>query len=902
MHYRHSPEDPGSLSDNDILSLHIDKAGTLWVGTQRGLNKLASAAKADTAALFRRYRLADGLPNEVIYGILEQRGGDLWLSTNQGLAHFDPETETFRNYDVSDGLQSQEFNRGAYYKSRRGEFFFGGINGLNAFFPDSIRLNLHVPPVVITAVRKLDQTIVVNAARKLDEAVVITPGEAVGVPEIALSYADKYVSFEYAALDYVNPSKHQYAYRLDGFDDAWIEAGTKRLITYTNLDPGNYTFRVKGSNNDGIWNDEGAALHVTVHPPWWRTGWAYALYGLLLIGGLVVAARLQRAHVLKQERERTILREKELRTEAAEAWANYLQADNERKELELDKARELETAYQVLEAQAHRLEELDRTKSRFFANLSHEFRTPLTLTLGPLENILSGAYGVVEKPLRAQLAVMHRSTRRLLQLINQLLDLSKLEAGRMPLHTRHGNVVLFLRGIVYAFSSYAERKQLTLQFSADPDTIHLAFDADKLEKIVGNLLSNAIKFTPGAGTILVTVSAQPRTPNDAEGWVEIRVRDSGTGIPEAQRAAIFDRFHQVDDSPTRAQGGTGIGLALTKELVELHGGTIALESEMGFGSTFIVRIPFSDDPEHETHPADEEIDPEDVTNPGAEEVNRIDLVHEQPWEIEEEEQTTAQADQPAPATRSDLPLLLLVEDHTDVRAYLRECLDAQYRIEEAEDGVAGLEKARSMMPDLIITDVMMPRMDGHTFCRHLKSDKALNHIPVIMLTAKASEESKIEGLLARVDDYLYKPFNAQELQARVANLIAVRRLLQERYRRDLLLQASEVDVRSADDLFISEARAVVERHIDEALDLDTFAREMHFEKRQLQRKLKDLTGQTPTEFILTIRLSRAKQLLDAQAGSVSEIAYDVGFNSASYFTKRFRERFDITPSEYARRG
>ncbi len=875
--YRHDPQDPGSLSDHDILSIHIDKTGTLWIGTQRGLNRLV--ATSETAALFRRYRTAGGLPNEVIYGILEDDAGRLWMSTNQGLSHFDPETETFRNYDVSDGLQSQEFNRGAFFKSRRGELFFGGINGLNAFFPDSIRLNLHVPPVVITAVRKLDEAVVLKGA---------------SVPEIALSYADKYVSFEYAALDYANPSKHRYAYWLDGFDEAWIEAGARRLITYTNLDPGAYVFRVKGSNNDGIWNEEGAALRLTVHPPWWRAGWAYGMYVLLLIGGIVAAARFQRAHVLKKERERSFLREKELRAEAAEAWANYLQADNERKELELDKARELETAYQVLEEQAHRLEELDRTKSRFFANISHEFRTPLTLTLGPLENILSGVYGVVEKPVRAQLAVMHRSARRLLRLINQLLDLSKLEAGRMPLRAQHGNLVPFLKGIVHSFSSYAERKQLTLQFAAASETILLAFDPDKLEKIIANLLSNAIKFTPGPGTIRVTVSVPPPASDEDEAGVEIRVKDSGPGIPEEERAAIFDRFHQVDDSPTRTQGGTGIGLALTKELVELHGGTISVESEVGFGSTFTIRIPLI---------VESEIEKPDEATVDAEAQTAAWLMQEREETIEEETaKPSSQADQPAPLKRSDLPLLLIVEDHADVRAYLRGCLEAQYRIEEAEDGVAGLEKARTLMPDLIITDVMMPRMDGHTFCRHVKADKALNHIPVIMLTAKASEESKIEGLLARVDDYLYKPFNAQELQARVANLIAVRRLLQERYRRDLLLQASEVSVQSAGDLFISEARTVVERHLDEALDIDTFAHEMHLEKRQLQRKLKDLTGQTPTEFILTIRLSRAKQLLDAQAGSVSEIAYDVGFNSASYFTKRFRERFGLTPSEYARRA
>ena len=867
--YRHAPNDPASLSDHAILSLHVDRQGMLWIGTQRGLNKRVTTPDALDA--FRRYGIADGLPNEVVYGILEDDDGHLWLSTNQGLSHFDPVAESFRNYDVSDGLQSQEFNQQAYYKNRRGELFFGGINGLNAFFPDSIAINRHVPPVVITAVRKLDETIRLKPA---------------AIPEITLSHSDKYLSFEYAALDFANPAKHRYRHRLDGFDDAWIEAGTRRLATYTNLDPGSYVFRVKGSNNDGIWNEEEASLRLTIPPPWWRTGWAYAVYALLLMAGIVAAARIQRAQVIKKERERSLLREKELRTDAAEAWANYLQADNERKEVELQKAKELEQAYQTLEEQAHRLEELDRTKSRFFANISHEFRTPLTLTLGPLENILGGAYGSVEKPVRKQLALMRRSARHLLRLINQLLDLSKLEAGRMTLRARRGNVVSFLKGIVHSFSSYAERKELSLQFEATAEDIPLSFDADKLEKVIANLLSNAIKFTPSPGTIRVRVSTLPASDGDA-GDVEIRVKDSGMGIPEEQHAAIFDRFHQVDDSPTRVQGGTGIGLALSKELVELHNGTIRVESEVGFGSTFIIRLPF--------------VPEKGIVDGEIEEGERktADGMDDRRWgEVDGEEVTT---EPPDPSTMTDKPMVLIVEDHADVRTYVRGCLDEHYRVEEAEDGVAGLEKVRALMPDLIITDVMMPRMDGHTFCRQVKSDKALNHIPVVMLTAKATEESKIEGLLARVDDYLHKPFNAQELLARVANLIAVRRLLQERYRRELLLQASEVSVRSADDLFISDARTVVEKYIDETLDVDTFAQEMHFEKRQLQRKLKDLTGQTPTEFILTIRLSRAKQLLDAQAGSVSHIAYDVGFNSPSYFTKRFREHFGLTPSEYARR-
>jgi signal transduction histidine kinase/DNA-binding response OmpR family regulator len=561
---------------------------------------------------------------------------------------------------------------------------------------------------------------------------------------------------------------------------------------------------------------------------------------------------------------------------------------------ELERAR-LQHELELEHLQSEKLQEIDRVKSRFFANISHEFRTPLTLILGPLEKLLAEN---VQEPVKKQYRLMLRNGRRLLRLINQLLDLARLEAGSMSLKARPENLVQLLKGIVLSFSSLAERKQITLKFEASEHSISAYVDRDKLEKIVSNLLSNAFKFTPEGGAVTVAVGrssstqlqSPPASATAAANFVHITVKDTGIGIPPEKLPHIFDRFYQADDSYTREQEGSGIGLALTKELVELHHGEIQVTSEIGKGSTFTVRLPLRK----------EHLKPEEIEARGKEQgaIDQDAITPVIQPSIDPSIQAQATSDQ-RPAT-SDQPVLLIVEDNADVRDYICDYLEADYQIIEAIDGEDGLVKSIEKIPDLIISDVMMPKMDGYELCRKLKTDERTSHIPVILLTARAGGESKVEGLETGADDYIIKPFDAHELQVRVKNLIEQRRRLRERFRKEMILEPKEFAVTSMDEQFLQKAMAVVEQNLSDAeFSTDEFARRVAMSRSQLHRKLHALTGQSTHEFIRTYRLKRAAQLLQHHAGTVSEICYDVGFNSLSHFAKAFREQFGQSPSEYA---
>jgi signal transduction histidine kinase/ligand-binding sensor domain-containing protein/CheY-like chemotaxis protein len=706
-HYRHDRDDAASLSHDIIWSIYESHHGgknVLWFGTNDGLNRF----DRDTER-FTRYTMNDGLPNNVIVGILDDAQGNIWLSTNKGLSRFNPEKETFRNYDVSDGLQSNEFNVGAHCKSGTGELFFGGINGFNRFHPDSLTDNPHVPPIVITDFQIFNESVrISDDDQTRNEKIYTLPKHIVEVEEIELSYRESVFSFEFTALDYRNPQKNQYAYMMVGFDKDWYHTNAdRRYATYTNLDPGKYIFRVKGSNNNGIWNDAGASIILTITSPPWRTGWAYGIY-ILLIGIIIFGVWRFRVSRLKLHHE-----------------------------LEME------------HFEADKLREMDEVKSHFFANISHEFRTPLTLIQGPLKQLLSDEFQGQPKKLYR---MMLRNSHRLLQLINQLLDLSKLESGRMVLQTRPENIIKILKGLVLSFMSLAERKKITLTFDAKDESIRGYVDRDKIEKIITNLLSNAFKFTPERGKI--SVSAEETTLSQAtesKRGVLIAISDTGQGITPDRLDKIFDRFYQVDDSMTRKREGTGIGLALAKELVELHYGEIQVSSEVGKGTIFTVRLPLE-----KQHLKPEEIVEEPSEKPGLPEI---------PISLTDVE-ATPQADI-IPSSKKSVPVVLIVEDNADVRSYIRSYLDQDYRNIEASDGQEGLTKAISKMPDLIVSDIMMPRMDGVELCRRIKTDERTSHIPLILLTAKADVEAKIEGLETGADDYITKPFDAHELQARV---------------------------------------------------------------------------------------------------------------------------------------
>ena len=546
------------------------------------------------------------------------------------------------------------------------------------------------------------------------------------------------------------------------------------------------------------------------------------------------------------------------------------------------RADELQVAYADLQASLRTTESLterDELKTRFFTNISHELRTPLTLILGPLEQLLETPAAV---PVAPELHLMHRHGARLLALINQLLDVARLEAGQMALHAAPHDLHGFVRLQVAAFQSQAAYLDLTLDLPPVAPPLEVYFDADQLEKVFTNLLGNALKFTPGGGRVDVRVS----TADGPAPAAVITVADTGCGIPAAHLPLIFDRFHQVDDSTRRAHEGSGIGLALVKELVSLHGGTVAVESVAGQGTTFSVRLQLGT-----AH-----LQPEQLRPPAAptvaEPVAAVRLPAPMP------DSSTGELPEEAPADTR--PLVLIIDDHADMRAYLSSCLGEGYRIISAPDGRAGLARATELLPDLVLSDLMMPHLDGLELCRRLKTDERTSHIPVVLLTARAAPDSRVQGLETGADDYLTKPFRPAELRVRVANLLAQRQLLRQRFAREVTLRPRDISITSADEVFLTRALAVVEKHFaDPAFDVETFAAALAMSRVHLFRKLKALTDQAPTDFVRVLRLRRAAQLLAGGAANVSEVAYAVGFNNLSHFSKSFRELHGHAPSEHA---
>lgn len=832
--YRYDPNDPSSLSSNLINAIYEDSRRNLWIGTWAGLNRFDPGSRT-----FKAFRKEDGLADNVVYGIIEDGDGNFWVSTNQGISKFDPVNIRFENYNTADGLQAQEFIRGSFLKSKSGEFFFGGVNGFNSFFPKAILSNPNVPPVYITnfwVYNDLMKPGIPNSPLKSN----ITETEVIILP-----YTQNEFSFEFAALNYSQAFKNRYSYYLEGYDKHWRDAGTQRKASYAKVPPGEYMFRVKATNNDGVWNEKGTVLKIIVNPPWWKSWWAYSAYGM----AIVALFMWYRQNLINRER---------------------LRNDLKLEHLELTK-----------------MQEMDKLKSYFFANISHEFRTPLTLILSPIRDMLAGNF---RGDVRKQYQMVIRNGERLLRLINQLLDLSKLGAGSMKLKTSRIDIVQFLKPIVSAFDSYAQRSRLKFTFEHPVETVWVYFDPDKFEKIITNLLSNAFKFTrEGEIRLSVRVLNESQDNNASVGdCVEIAVTDSGTGIPQQYISSIFDHFYQVAHHSNAE--GSGIGLSLTKELVELHKGRIIAESTEGKGSVFKVTFLLG-----KSHLKESEIDESDgpifENQKSVAGIDEAGPVTVQVLPVSEAEDGTTES----------LPRVLIVEDNIDMRSYIRQSLQDDFLIAEASDGREGVRKGMEILPDLIISDVMMPGMDGVALCKTFKTNIYTSHIPLVLLTAKADLESKIEGLETGADEYLSKPFNSYELKVRVKNLIRSREILRERFTgsKKLVLEPKEISITSLDEKFLKNVLQVIERNMgDSGFRVETLGKELQMDPMAVYRKIKALTGQTAVEFIRTIRLKRAAQLLRQQKLTVSEVTYNVGFNDLQYFRTCFKKLFGVSPSGY----
>jgi signal transduction histidine kinase/ligand-binding sensor domain-containing protein/DNA-binding response OmpR family regulator len=845
-HFQHQPDASDGLRVNYVWPLLLDRQGTLWIGTiGGGLHQLTTDAQGrETVRSAHNY-----LPETDVESLLADDAGHLWVG-GTGLYRYAPATHQYLRYDVADGLPSNAFKIGAAARGADGTLYFGGINGVSYFQPAMIQPNPYAPVVQLTGLRVANQPVAVGQplrgrvllTRPLSEpqTVVIRPG-------------DNDFSVDFVGLNYANPQKNQYAYQLEGYNRGWVTPPPgQRTASFANLPPGRYTLRVKASNGEGAWSTRPATISFDVRAPWYKTGWAYALYALLLVGAVALYRRIEMTR------------------------------------------QELKSKLALEQFQVEKEKELTNLKLGFFTNISHELRTPLTLILGPMEEIMRSPGPV--PGLQAKVQLMQRQTRKLLDLVNQLLDFRKVEAGHVPLCAARHDIGPFIAEQYASFQLKAQERgvQYTLDLPTGP--VPLFFDQGKLEIILTNLLANAFKYVRPQGRVelaaaVVGSPAGPAVYADgqlAANYLRITVADTGVGIAAHELDRIFDPYYQAAHTNTLRMTGTGIGLALARQFAERHGGQLTVASTPGVGATFELRLPFGQ----------QHLRPEDLAPaPEATEATAESLMFEPtiPTELPAGEPAP---DLPPPAGP---PRLLVVEDHDEVREYLRELFAADYQVLAAEDGVAGWELALAQLPDLIISDVMMPRSDGLELCQKLKQHPKTSHIPVLLLTARTAETHELEGLGMGADDYVSKPFNPTLLHAKADALLRNRRKLHEFYQRRILLQPTEIVVADADREFLEKAMQVVEQHLGDAeFSVQVLVRELGLSSSVFYRRIKSLTGQTAVEFIRDVRLKRAAQLLASTQLRVSEVAFEVGIENAKYFRQVFQKLFGMTPSDYAR--
>ncbi len=840
----------------DLSRLHTfyeDKKGQVWLTSNPGIYKIDFQND-----IIQSYTLSEKHEFPEARSMIEDDQGYFWIGTQYGLYRFSGETGESRIFTEEDGLPISIHGLNSMCRKKDGRIVSGGIEGFYEFHPDSLRIN-HIPPqVVITEMQVFNEQL---SSDKNEKASLTRKISYAG--SIDLNHNQNDFTIEFASLDYHKPLKNKYAYKLDGYQDDWIETDAlNRLALYTKLKPGKYTFRVKASNGDQVWNEEGASLAIIIHNPWWTSTPARISYVFLfffLVWGFV-RWRLWRLNKEKRELEFTVKH----RTEEIEAQKGEIQSQRD-----------------LLEHQNEKIRKEEWLRSRFFENVSHEFRTPLTLIQNPVEELLEEPKRKEKE--RRKLNMVLRNTRRLHDLVNQLLDISRLDASEMKLELQEGDVMEFLTSIGKSFISLAEVKSMVYQQHCTSDVIFSWFDSDKFEKIVSNLLSNAFKYTEDGGEICFETRYLGKDDDTAPQRLEIVVKDNGVGISVEDQDRIFDRFYQVEHKKITEIQGTGIGLSLVLDLVSLMHGDINVQSESGNGSIFTVRIPLG-----KAHLKKSEYA---IVEKAREPEVREQLAPEEYKESVDHPELSAQL--------KKAPLVLIVEDNSDLRSQLRENLEKQYNIVEAVDGLAGEKKALEIIPDLILTDLLMPKMDGVELCEKIRSNESTSHIPIIMLTAKDTLDDKISGLQSGADDYISKPFHMTELSARIANLIQQREGLKARFGREITLEPSEITVTPLDEKLLSQAIRIVEEHFkDEGFDLEIFRQEMNLSRSTLSRKLHALTGQSPTEFIRTIRLKRAASLLNQNFGSVTEVAYEVGFNNLSYFNRSFKKQFGKSPTAF----
>lgn len=827
------------ISDSFINrnGLYQDKSGIIWVCTKNGLNSFDPKTNS-----FKTYVQSDGLLSDNVSRVFEDDSGNLWLTSSKGLSKINLTKKTFRNYTSADGL---DINTESLYKDSFGSFYIGGRHeNFYRFNPDKILDNQKAPDVFITDLLLFNKPVGIfpnDKVSPLNQNILITK-------EIVLNHKQSDFAFEFTALNYLLPEKNRFAYKMEGFNEDWIYTDSKRRVaSYTNLRRGDYVFRVKAANNDGIWNDEGTSVKVKILPAPWETNLAFSFYGLVILVSLYFARAVMKRQIQLK---------------------NSLQLEHFEREKE---------------------NEFIALKTKFFTNISHEFRTPLTLISGPIHKLINAAKESKSKEDDLKYYyLIERNVNRISQLTNQLLDFRKIETGTLKLEIYQGDLVRFIQNIIDRFDQFAQSKNISLQFSTSEKSIEGWFDPDKLEKIISNLLSNALKFTSKNGIVSLNIELNPTNKNA----VIITVQDSGIGITPENLKKVFDRFYQVDRSTTSIFEGTGIGLALAKDMAILCNGDIIAESVVGKGTAFIVNLPIN-----------------------LENFSNYSIISE----LKENEIDSSELYEPLDQNRSNKldmpnnetkPTILIIEDNKDLRFFIADILKDAYHTVEAENGLQGLEAAFKIIPDIIVCDVMMPEKDGIEVTKAIKEDPRTCHIPVVLVTALSSIDNQLKGLETGADDYITKPFVPEILILKIQNRLNYRQRVKEYLLKsidqkvnqkttNINLEPKKLVVNSIDERIISQALEIVEKNIsDPDFNVDKFSAAIGMESSTLYKKLMALIDMPPGEFIRDIRMKRAIQLLDQNKISISEIAYMVGFDSPNYFSKVFKKYYDISPTDY----
>ncbi|SMC67695.1 hybrid sensor histidine kinase/response regulator transcription factor [Pedobacter africanus] len=803
--------DSTRLYSDFINCISQSKAGKILIGTYFGGFSIYDPATNH----FKSYEEKDGLANDNVLGIIEDDKENLWISTANGLSEFNAGIKKFRNYTKSDGLAGNEFNARSYFKSSRGEIFFGGLNGLSSFYPSNIQTNTFTAPVVFTGLKLFNQPVVVNGPDQLlKEHMMLTR-------QLIFKHDQNHFTIGFALLNYIKSDKNKYAYKLEGYDKGWNYAETPSA-TYTNLPSGKYQFKVRGINNDGIPGINLASTIIRIMPPIWASWWAYLIYIFIFSIILFLIVR-----------------------------------------------------YLFIRALLKRSEDVQKMKLNFFTYVSHEIRTPLTLILGPLETLSKTTKDNPE--INNQILPIRNNAERLMRLITELMDFRKAETGHLKLSVANGDIIGFIKEIFQSFQHLATVHQIQYSFNCEQEEIELYFDWAQLEKVLFNLLSNAFKFTSDKGRISVSASATAEQ-------VIIKVRDNGKGIPYESQNKLFSDFFQVDE-PGSSHIGSGIGLALSKSIVEAHGGSIAIESS----------------PASNENPGDTCFTVTLKKGKAHFKASELTGTSEQAGSYQlytgSLHQSAAVSEKGPKKTGAET--ILLVEDNPEIRQMLRGYLNTDYEVRESEDGLKGWQTATELLPDLIICDIMMPVMDGLKLCSKLKTDERTSHIPVILLTAKSTHVQQMDGLETGADSYVTKPFSIDLLKLNVRNLLQSRKTMRQKFSQQVTLQPQNVTISSVEHTFMTKMLQYIEDHMgDQDFNIPELAAHIGMSQPVLYKKIRAITDLSVNDFIKTIRLKKAAQLFVQKKYNVSEISYLVGFNDPKYFSREFRKQFGQSPKEY----